>query len=191
MKISIVNNLNCVEDDSIDECAIINKKNISALITTLKVIVALLYAFGLGYSLFFFGENYIQIGLKFLYLLILAYIFMDFPLSFLKAILLPKTFNKDKITLSLNPYNFSIEICSKIKLSKSIVIFSFILPFVLFGIIPTILSYKLEFNLYLYVLASVSSIIGTKDLIYSLVIIKNHALGRRIRLTPNEIIFYK
>ena len=59
--------------------------------------MALLYAFGLGYSLFFFGEDYIKVGLRFLCLLILAYIFIDFPLSFFKALLLPKTFDKDKI----------------------------------------------------------------------------------------------
>lgn len=190
MKISILNNDTELEENSISESYKVNKKNLSALILTIKVLVALLYAFGLGYSLFFFGEDFIHVGLKFLYLLILAYIFIDFPLSFFKALLLPKTFDKDKIILSLNPYNLSIDICSKIKISKISVILSFIIPFIFLAIIPTILSYKLEFNIYLYVLGTVSAIIGTKDLIYSILILKNYSLGSTIQLTTDEFIFY-
>lgn len=190
MKISILNKDTDLEENSTSESYKVNKKDLSALILTIKVLVALLYAFGLGYSLFFFGEDYIKVGLKFLYLMILAYIFIDFPLSFLKALLLPKTFDKDKIILNLNPYNLSIDICSNIKISKTSVILSFIIPFIFLAIIPTILSYKLEFNIYLYVLGTVSAIIGTKDLIYSLLILKNYSLGSTIKLTPDEFIFY-
>ncbi len=190
MKIYILNNNTELGENSTLESYKVNKKNLSGLILTIKVIVALLYAFGLGYSLFFFGEDYIKVGLRFLCLLILAYIFIDFPLSFLKALLLPKTFDKDKIILSLNPYNLSIDICSNIKISKMSVILSFILPFIFLSIIPTVLSYKLEFNIYLYVLGTVSAIIGTKDLIYSLLILKNYSLGSTIKLTPDEFIFY-
>lgn len=190
MKIYILNNNTELGENSTLESYKVNKKNLSGLILTIKVIVALLYAFGLGYSLFFFGEDYIKVGLRFLCLLILAYIFIDFPLSFLKALLLPKTFDKDKIILSLNPYNLSIDICSNIKISKMSVILSFILPFIFLAIIPTVLSYKLEFNIYLYVLGTVSAIIGTKDLIYSLLILKNYSLGSTIKLTPDEFIFY-
>ncbi|MBD7915340.1 DUF3267 domain-containing protein [Clostridium sp. Sa3CUN1] len=190
MKIYILNNNTELGENSTLESYKVNKKNLAGLILTIKVIVALLYAFGLGYSLFFFGEDYIKVGLRFLCLLILAYIFIDFPLSFLKALLLPKTFDKDKIILSLNPYNLSIDICSNIKISKMSVILSFILPFIFLSIIPTVLSYKLEFNIYLYVLGTVSAIIGTKDLIYSLLILKNYSLGSTIKLTPDEFIFY-
>lgn len=191
LKISILNNFNELNDESIENCFIVNKENLSTLILTVKVIISLLFAFGLGYSLFFFGENYIEVGLKFLSLLIISYIFIDFPLSFFKALLLPKSFSKDKIVLFLNPFNLSIDICSNIRLSKGVVIFSFLFPYIIFAIIPTVLNYKLEFNIYLYLLATVSAIAGAKDFIYSLVILKNYSSGKTVQLTPNEIIFYK
>lgn len=190
MKISILKKDQIPKESVVDENNIIDKGKFSTIILISKVIVALIYAFGLGYSLFFLGDEYIKVGIKFLGLLIILYIFIDFPYSLLKALFLPKVFNKDIINLQLNPYTMAIDITSKIKISKVRVILSIIIPFILLAVIPTIASYILEFNMYLYLLASSSAIIAIKDLIYLILIIKNNTKGSKIKLSTNEFIFY-
>jgi hypothetical protein len=190
LKISILKKDQIPKESVVDENNIIDKGKFYTIILISKVIVALVYAFGLGYSLFFLGDDYIKVGIKFLGLLIILYMFIDFPYSFLKALFLPKVFNKDIINLQLNPYTMAIDISSNIKISKIRVILSIIIPFILLAVIPTIASYILEFNMYLYLLASSSAIIATKDLIYLILIIKNNTKGSKIKLSKNEFIFY-
>ncbi|MGG7059749.1 metalloprotease family protein [Clostridium nigeriense] len=190
MKVSIFKKDQILNESMLDENNLIDKGKFSTIILISKVIVAMVYAFGLGYSLFFLGDNYIKVGVKFLGLLIISYIFIDFPYSFFKALFLPKVFNKDTITLQLNPYTLAIDISSKINISIARVIISIVIPFILLVVIPTIVSYILEFNMYLYLLASSSAIIATKDIIYLILIIKNYSKGSKIKLSTNEIIFY-
>lgn len=190
MKISIFKKDQIQNKSIFDENTLIDKGKFSTIILISKIVVAMVYAFGLGYSLFFLGEDYIKVGIKFLGLLIIFYIFIDFPYSFLKVLFLPKVFHKDIIHLQLNPYTMAIDISSKLKISIFRVIISLITPFILLAVIPTIVSYILEFNMYLYVLASSSAIIATKDLIYLILIIKNYSKGSKIKLSIDEFIFY-
>lgn len=190
LKISILKSNKNLEEYSVEENFTINKKDFSSIILLFKVIIAALYAFGLGYSLFFFGDDYIKTGIKVLCILIITYIFIDFPYSFFKALFLPKVFNKDNISLKVNPYTLSIDISSNTKISKIRVIISLILPFIILAIIPTIVSYILEFNIYLYVIASASAIIASKDLICLILILKNYSKGNSIKLDTDELIFY-
>ena len=190
MKFSILKKEQISDESISDKNTIIYKNDFSTIILILKVIVAMIYAFGLGYSLFFFGNDYIKAGIKFLILLILSYIFIDFPYSLLKALFLPKVFNKDIINLQLNPYTMGIDISSNIKIDKVRVILSLIIPFILLAVIPTIASYILEFNMYLYVLASSSAIISIKDLVYLILIIKNNSKGSKIKLSTKEFTFH-
>lgn len=191
MKISILKKDDTSNENSFKENNIINKSNYSSIILFSKVIVALIYAFGLGYSLFFIGDEFIKQGLIFLVLLILSYIILEYPYAFLKALFLPKVFKKDNINLQINIYTMAIDISSKISISIVRVILSLIFPFIILAIIPTIASYLLEFNMYFYVIASSSAIIATKDLIYLFLILKNSAKGNRIKLSTDEFIFYK
>ncbi|MGG7143237.1 metalloprotease family protein [Clostridium nigeriense] len=190
MKVSILKKDQILNESMVDENTLIDKGKFSTIVLISKVIVAMVYAFGLGYSLFFLGENYIKVGIKFLSLLIISYIFIDFPYSFLKALFLPKVFNKDTINLQVNPYTLAIDISSRINISIVRIIMSIIIPFILLAIIPTIASYILEFNMYLYLLASSSAIIATKDIIYLILIIKKYSKGSKIKLSTNQIIFY-
>ena len=191
MNISFAKKKDNLTEDSSDNYNIIDKGNYSSIIFLLKVIVATSYAFGLGYSLFFLGDDFINVGKLFLVLLIISYIFMEYPYAFIKALFLPKVLNKDTINLEINPFTMAIDIRSKVKISKVRIIFSLIVPCIIFAVIPTIASYMLEFNIYLYVIASSAAIISTKDIIYLLVILKNYSLGDSIQLESNEFIFYK
>lgn len=191
MKISIAKNKEHLTEDSLDNHNIIDKENYSSVIFFLKVLVATLYAFGLGYSLFFLGDDFIHVGKLFLALLIISYIFIEYPYAFIKALFLPKVLKKDNINLEINPFTMAIDIRSKIKISKVRIIFSLIIPCILFAVIPTIASYMLEFNIYLYAIAAAAAIISTKDIIYLLIILKNYSLGNSIQLESNEFIFFE
>ena len=107
MKISILKKDEKLTEIILDENTIIDKTNYSSIILFSKVIVATLYAFGLGYSLFFRGDEFIKEGIFFLVLLIVSYIFIEYPYAFLKALLLPKAFKKDNINLQLNPFTMA------------------------------------------------------------------------------------
>ena len=74
MKISIAKNNEDLTEDYLDNHNIIYISKYSTLIFFFKVIVAIAYAFGLGYSLFFVGDEYIKVGKIFLALLIISYI---------------------------------------------------------------------------------------------------------------------
>ena len=190
MKISIVKKDQNLTENTLDNDTIIDKSNYSSIILFSKVIVATLYAFGLGYSLFFLGDDFINVGLLFLALLVISYILIEYPYAFLKALFLPKVFDKDNINLKLNPFTSAIDIVSKFAISKGRIIISILLPFIILVVVPTIVSYVLEFNMYLYLIASASAIIATKDIIYLFVILKNHSMGKCIQLGFNEFIFY-
>ncbi len=191
MKISFIKNDENLIENTLENDVIIDKSNYSSIILFLKVVVATLYAFGLGYSLFFLGDDFVHVGLLFLALLVISYILIEYPYAFLKALFLPKVFDKDNINLKLNPFTSAIDIVSKIPISKGRIAISILLPFILLVVVPTIVSYKLEFNMYLYLIASSSAIIATKDIIYLLVILAHHSMGNYVKIGLNEFIFYK
>lgn len=191
MKISIAKNNEDLTEDYLDNHNIIYISKYSTLIFFFKVIVAIAYAFGLGYSLFFVGDEYIKVGKIFLALLIISYIVIEYPYALIKALFLPMVFKKDNINLVINPFTMNINIKSKIKISKIRIIISSLVPCILLAVIPTIASYILEFNLYLYAIASAVAIISVRDIIYLLVIIKNYFMGDFIQLELNKFIFYK
>lgn len=191
MKISIAKNNEDLTEDYLDNHNIIYISKYLTLIFFFKVIVAIAYAFGLGYSLFFVGDEYIKVGKIFLALLIISYIVIEYPYALIKALFLPMVFKKDNINLVINPFTMNINIKSKIKISKIRIIISSLVPCILLAVIPTIASYILEFNLYLYAIASAAAIISVRDIIYLLVIIKNYFMGDFIQLELNKFIFYK
>lgn len=189
MKISIVKNNDNLNEDSLDSYNIIDKGNYSSIIFFFKVIVAALYAYGLGYSLFFLGDAYIHVGKVFVVLLVISYIFIEYPYALIKALFLPKIFKKDNINLQINPFTMAIDIKSKIQISKIRIIISLLIPCIVLAVIPTIASYVLEFNMYLYAIASSAAIISMKDIIYLIVILKNYSLGESIKLETNKFLF--
>lgn len=198
MKISIINKRNQFTNESNkpnvtdnNDFAVIKKDKSSRNILIFKVIIAVLYAFGLGYSLFFFGDNFIKVGVKFVLILIPLYYIIDLPYSIIKSLLLPKVFSNDEIIIALNPLTLESTIITKSVVSKSRYILSILIPFILFSVVPTILSYYLEFNFYLYLIASAAAIISMKDIIYLLNILKYNFKGSNIKLNLNNIIIEK
>ena len=108
MKISIAKNNEDLTEDYLDNHNIIYISKYSTLIFFFKVIVAIAYAFGLGYSLFFVGDEYIKVGKIFLALLIISYIVIEYPYALIKALFLPMVFKKDNINLVINPFTMNI-----------------------------------------------------------------------------------
>ncbi|VYT65948.1 hypothetical protein [Clostridium tertium] len=198
MKISIIKKENQFNNESDKpeindnkEFAVIKKEKSSRNILIFKVVVAVLYAFGLGYSLFFFGDNFIKVGVKFLILLIPLYYIIDLPYSIIKSFLLPNVFSKDEIVIALNILTFDSTIITKSSVPKIRYLLSILIPFLLLILVPTILSYFLEFNFYLYLIASATAIISIKDLIYIINILKHNFKGNSIKLDLNNIIIEK
>lgn len=198
LKISIINKRNQFTNESNkpnvtdnNEFAVIKKDKFSRNILIFKVIIAVLYAFGLGYSLFFFGDDFIKVGVKFVLILIPLYYIIDLPYSIIKSLLLPKVFSNDEIIIALNPLTLDSTIITKSVVSKSRYILSILIPFILFIVVPTILSYSLEFNFYLYLIASAAAIISMKDIIYLLNILKHNFKGSNLKLNLNNIIIEK
>ncbi|WP_291648085.1 metalloprotease family protein [Clostridium sp.] len=190
MKISILKSDNNKNNDSVDEHnnGHIIKEEFSSLILLIKVIIASIYAFGLGYSLFYSGDDFVKVGIKFLLILIVLYFIMEFPYALLKVSLLPNAFNKDIIKLNLNPYSMSISISSTKPISKDRVLIASTVPFIILALAPTIISYILEFNIYLYAIASASAIISMSDLIFSIILIRDESVGESLIITPYEYI---
>lgn len=198
MKISIINKRNQFTNESNkpnvtdnNEFAVIKKDKFSRKILIFKVIIAVLYAFGLGYSLFFFGDDFIKVGVKLVLILIPLYYIIDLPYSIIKSLLLAKVFSNDEIIIALNPLTLESTIITKSVVSKSRYTISILIPFILFSVVPTILSYYLEFNFYLYLIASAAAIISMKDIIYLLNILKHNFKGSNLKLNLNNIIIEK
>lgn len=164
------------------------KKSFSLLTLIVKVIIACVYAFSLGYRLFFTGDNFLKLGLKFLFVLIITYLFIGFPYSFFKASLLPNAFNKNIVELKINPFNMHIYISSNKPIKRNRVLISLILPSLIFIIIPNMINLISEFNIFLYAITSAGSIIACEDLLFSILLIKNDILGEDIIITPFEYI---
>jgi hypothetical protein len=190
LKISILKKDDTISNYLLDQYTegYIIKKDFFNIILFIKVVVASIYAFGLGYSLFFVGDNFIKIGIKFLFLLIGLYIFIELPYALFKALLLPKVFNKDIIKLELYPFNMSISISSKKPVPKERILISLILPFLVFALIPTIASYTLEFDILLYAIASSSAIISVQDLIFFILLVFDNSIKGSLIMTPSEYI---
>lgn len=190
LKIKILKNKNLDLNDTIGNKSLtINKKFYFNIILLLKVIVALIYAFYLGYNLFYFGESFIVYGIKFLVLLFIIYLFIDIPYNFFKVLLIPGAFKKDTVILYINPFNFAIDICFKKETSKAYIILANIISIIIFSFLPNILLAIYGFDIYIYALASASTIFIMKDLFYSILLIITN--GNKIISTPCYYKFTK
>lgn len=183
MKLKILKNKNLDLNDNIDNKGLtINKKFYFNIILILKVIVALIYAFYLGYNLFYFGESFIMYGVKFLVLLFIIYLFIDIPYNLFKVLLIPGTFKQDNVILYINPFNFAIDICFKKENNKAYIILVNIITIIIFSFVPNILLAIYGFDIYIYALASASTIFIIKDLFYSILLTITN--GNKLISTP-------
>lgn len=176
---------NKINEDINDANMYINKQSYYNIIILLKTIVALIYAFYLGYNLFYFGDDFINYGIKFIVILFIIYLFFDIPYNLSKLIFLPEVFKKDNIIIYINPFNLSIDVCFKKEVNKYYLIFINLITIIIFSFIPNILLFIKEFNIYIYALAAASSIFIIKDLIYTILLI----LFNKKRIISNPHFF--
>ena len=182
MKFAILKKRDYLNEEFIDNSLYIDKENHFSKILFIKVIVALIYAFYLGYNLFFSGDNYIKYGVKFLMLLILIYLFIDLPYNIFKALFLPGAFEKNNIILEINPFNLAIDITTKKEISKISLIFSILISILIFSLIPNILLIIYGFNIYTYAVASATTIYIVRDLYYFILLLNN--INNKLVSTP-------
>lgn len=185
MKVCILNNNNNENNHLLNNISdgYILKRDFSLINSFLKIITACIYAFGLGYRLFFTGDNFIELGIKFLPILAITYFPLKVIYNFLKAFLFPNVFNKDIVQLKINPFNMHITISSTNPIEKKKILLSLLIPCLIFIIPPNIFNLISEFNIFLYAATSVGTIISIEDLLFFILIIKNKVLGEILIVT--------
>ncbi|GAB6170249.1 hypothetical protein JCM1393_27090 [Clostridium carnis] len=149
----------------------IDKKNYMSIILISKIILACFYAFGLGYSLFYCADNMVTTGFIFLGLLILCCFALEIPHEFIHLLFFPQALKNKETYLEYNYKKLQATTYSENKLTKFRFLCMLITPFILLTIIPTIISYYLEFNIYLYAIASANAIISGSDLIFFIIML--------------------
>lgn len=151
-----------------------------------KVIIALAYAFGLGYKLASYGDDFIYKGIEFLGLLIIEYFLLDYIYSLFIALLLPNPFSKENITFDFRILNSNI--IAKNKVKKSRLIISYIVPFIFLSLIPTLIFIMYGFNLYFYSYISCIMIKSVSYIIYSILLILKESFSEYVYVTKNAFI---
>ena len=171
--------------ESIADYTIIKKK-LYYKILFFKVIIALAYAFGLGYNLASYGDDFIYKGIKFLVLLISEYFLLDYIYSLFIALILPNPFSKENITFDFRILNSNV--ISKDKVKKSRLIIAYIVPFIILSIIPTLIFITYGFDIYFYSYISCIMIKSVSYIFYSIVIILKESFDEYIYITKNAFI---
>ena len=162
----------------------LKKKYFSFIKLLIELIMACIYAFGLGYNLFYL-DRVLKTGLIFLVLLVVSYLFIIIPHEFLH-VLCYKT--KDNVIIRYSLIKLKLVSYFDGTISKSRALVLIILPFIVFTIIPTVASYLLGFNIFLYAIASANSIKSGVDLLNFIFVIKN--APKNGILIVNEYDFY-
>ncbi|AYE32976.1 metalloprotease family protein [Clostridium septicum] len=156
----------------------------------IKISISIIYAFGLGYSLFYCNGKIISTFIRFLMLFLLTYYLIKVLHEFIHALTLPKIFSNN-VNLLFNFKTLSVNVYSNSSVSKYRIIFFLLIPIIILTFIPTILSYLLGFNIYLYVLASVNAILSSKDILNLILVIKNINNDYNILIKPNKLYYNK
>lgn len=157
---------------------------------SMKISISVIYAFGLGYSLFYCNGKIISTFIRFLILFLLTYYLIKVLHEFIHALTLPKIFSNN-VNLLFNFKILSVNVYSNSSVSKYRVILFLLIPIIILTFIPTILSYLLGFNIYLYVLASINAILSSKDILNLILVIKNIDNDCNILIKPNKLYYNK
>ncbi|WP_300385935.1 hypothetical protein [Clostridium sp.] len=171
--------------ESIADSSIIKNK-IYYKILFFKVIVALCYAFGLGYNLASYGDDFIYKGIEFLGLLILQYFLLDYVYAMFVALLLPYPFSKENITFDFRVLNSNV--IAKDKVKKSSLVLAYIIPFIVLSLIPTLIFITYDFKITFYSYMSCIMIKSVTYIIYSILILLKESFGEYIYVTKNSFI---
>lgn len=151
-----------------------------------KVIIALAYAFGLGYKLASYGDDFIYKGFEFLGLLIIEYFLLDYIYSLFIALLLPNPLSKDDIIFDFRILNSNV--IAKDKVKKSRLIIAYIVPFIALALTPTLIFIIYGFDIYFYSYISCIMIKSVSYIVYSILIILKESFSEYIYVTKNAFI---
>lgn len=171
--------------ESIADYAIVKSK-IYYKILFLKVIIAIAYAFGLGYNLASYGDDFIYKGIEFLGFLIIEYFLLDYIYSLFIALLLPSPFANENITFDFRLLNSNV--ITKDKVKKSRLILAYIVPFIVLSLIPTLIFITYDFDIIFYSYISCIMIKSVSYVVYSILILLKESLGDDIYVTKNALI---
>lgn len=163
----------------------IKEKSFLYISLFIEVLIACIYAFGLGYSLSFF-DNLFKTGIIFLILLGISYLIIIIPHEFLH-VLFYKT--KDNVTINYNLWQLRFISYFDGIISKRRALILISTPFIILSIIPTIISYLLGFNLFLYALASANAIKSGIDVLNLILIFINVPNNSNLIINENNIYF--
>lgn len=169
------------EKESFLEEKDIPRNKYNAIILLIRVLVACIFAFGLGYFLSptveSFLDDFIIVGIKFICILIFMYLSIGYLFTLISTMLLPKAFTKDNIKIYLRL--FSAKVRSDQYIKEGRIIFSLLVPFFLLSVIPIIyfiLDHTINgFNLYLYAFISASTIKSVSYLFYVIAYARKYA----------------
>ena len=168
MKILFYSNKND-ETYEYDDNALLLKEDYQGLILFVKVIIATVYAFGLGYNLYYYSEKVIQNFLTSLKYIIIFYIALEFVYAIFTAFLLPKALNNN-VTVNLRLFKSTNYL--KEKVDKVRVITALLIPFLTLALIPNIIiSVQYSFTPLLYAFLFASTVKGSSYLIYAIIIL--------------------
>lgn len=172
MKITFYRKNNLIDDEKnlqIDESNI-PKNKYNFIILLFRVITACIFAFGLGYLLFpsvdDFLNDFIIVGIKFIFILVFMYFVLGYLFIFLSTMFLPKAFQEDHIKVYLRV--FSAKVRSKERINESRIVFSLLIPVIILSLLPIIYFVVNGFNIYLYAFISASTIKAVSYLFYAI-----------------------
>lgn len=164
----------------------LKEKSFNRTLLLFQVIIACSYAFGVGYSLYYI-DNTIITAFNFLILFVFIYIIIVIPHEFLHILCYK---SKKNVVVKYNLLKLYFISHYNGILSKKRVFILLLLPFITFTIIPTIISYILEFNIFLYALASANAIISSRDLLNVILMLKNAPKGSKLKIYENNLYYF-
>ena len=167
MKILFYNKKDYETDEKNDNNSLL-KDNYQGLILFIKVIIATIYSFGLGYNLYYYSEKIIPNFFLSLKYLIIFYLGLEFIYILFSSFLLPKALNNNVI---VNLRLFKSTNQAENNVSKTRLIVSLLIPFIILSLIPTLISFAYSFNPILYSFLYASTIKAASYIIYSLIIL--------------------
>lgn len=150
--------------------------------------IASIYAFGFGYSLSYYTGKVIHTGINFLIFFALTYYIIMILHEFIHSLILPNCLSENIIVI-YNLKKLSIYAYSNKEVSKGRLLLTLVVPLILLTIIPTVISYILGFNIYLYVLASANAIICTEDFMNFFLLIKNTPSNSKIYMRDGKLYY--
>lgn len=164
---------------SLEKTSFMNRKLL------VEVIIACGYAFGLGYNLFY-SRSVLKTGLLFLVLLGVGYLLIIIPHEFSHVICYK---SKENVVIRYVLLKLTFISSFNGTISKTRALILLILPFITFTIIPTVASYLLDFNIFLYALASANAIKSGIDLLNFIFIIKNAPKNAILKVDEYDFYF--